>query len=172
MRTTKSKWIGILIAGLGLAGAIGGAHAEDANSAALAAALKTTSVTLQDGLNSGSRDGTPISGKFEIEDGKLQLSVYTMKADRFDEVVIDPKSGAVAKTEKITEGDDLKDATAQKAAMAKAKITLLAATEASLKANAGARATSVVPKLTDGHPVAELSLLQGASFKTVTEKLD
>jgi hypothetical protein len=172
MRTMKSKWIGILIAGIGVASAIGYARAEDANPAALAAALKTTTVTLQDGLNSGSRDGTPISGKFEIEDGKLQLSVYTMKADRFDEVVIDPKSGAAAKTEKITEGGDLKDATAQQAAMTKAKITLLAATEAALKANAGARAVSVVPKFTDGHPVAELSLLQGTSFKTVTEKLD
>jgi hypothetical protein len=31
---------------------------------------------------------------------------------------------------------------------------------------------SICPLLRDGHPVAEVTLLQGAAFKKVTEKLD
>ena len=39
--------------------------------AALAAAMKNATTTLQGGLRAGEAQGTPISGKFEIEDGKL-----------------------------------------------------------------------------------------------------
>jgi hypothetical protein len=60
-------------------------------------------------------------------DGKLQLSIYTMKEDGFSEVVINPTGGKVDKAETITDKEDLEHATAQKAAMDKAKITLLAA---------------------------------------------
>jgi hypothetical protein len=88
----------------------------------LAAALKSTSATLQGGLKASEAQGTPISAKFEIEDGKLQLSVYTMKGDTFTEVVADPNTGAIKEAETIKEADDLKEATAQKAAMTKAKV--------------------------------------------------
>ena len=43
------------------------------------------------------------------------------------------KTGAIAKAEKITDADDLKAATAQKAAMAKATVSLLAAADAAVK---------------------------------------
>ena len=46
-----------------------------------------------------------------------------MKGNDFMEVVADPKSGTIAKAEKITDADDLKAAASQKAAMAKAKGT-------------------------------------------------
>src|SRR5258708_15501185 len=144
----------------------------EADAAALAAAMKDASATLQVGLKASEREGTPISAKFEIEDGKLQLSVYTMKGDGFMEVVADPKTGAIAKSEKITDADDLKEAAAQKAAMAKATVSLLAATEAALKANAGFRAVSITPELKEGHPMAEVNLLQGNTFKKVAAKLD
>jgi hypothetical protein len=39
-------------------------------------------VSLDDGLRASETRGTPISAKFEIEDGKLQLSVYTKKDDK------------------------------------------------------------------------------------------
>ena len=107
--------------------------------------MKNATATLQGGLKASEREGTPISAKFEIEDGKLQLSVYTMKGNDFMEVVVDPKTGAIAKAEKITDTDDLKAATAQKAAMAKAKMPLLTATETAVKANAGSRAVSIFP---------------------------
>jgi len=138
----------------------------------LAKALKDTTVTLQDGLKASEREGKPISAKFEIEHNALQLSVYTLKGADFMEVVADPKTGAIAKSKKITEPDDLKDADAQKAAMAKVTGSLLAATETAVKGNTGFRAVSVFPQLRNGHPVAEVTLLQGTNPKKVVEKLD
>ncbi len=138
----------------------------------MAAALKDTKFTLQEGLKASEREGQPISAQFEIDDGKLQLSVYTTKGDDFTEVVADPKTGAIVKSEKITDTDDLNDAADQKAAMEKAKISLLAAADAAVKENDGARAVSIFPDLRDGHPIAEVTLLQGTTPKRVTEKLD
>ena len=148
------------------------AQAEGGDPAALAAALKDTTATLQGGLKASEREGTPISAKFEIEDGKLQLSVYTMKGDGFTEVVADPKTGTITEAETIKDADDLKAAAAQKAAMAKAKVPLLTAAETAVKANAGSRAVSIYPQLQNGDAVAEVTLLQGTTFKKVTEKLD
>src|SRR5580700_8416956 len=101
------------------------ATAEENNPAALAKAMPGAKVTLEAGLKASEREGKPISAKFEVEDGKLQLSVYAAKDNGFAEVVLDPATGAITKTEKITTGDDLKEATAQGAAMAKAKLSLL-----------------------------------------------
>jgi hypothetical protein len=162
-----------LIAAIGLwiAAAVP-ARAEGGDSAALAAAMKNASATLQGGLRASEREGTPISAKFEIEDGKLQLSVYTMKGNDFMEVVADPGTGAVAKAEKITDAEDLKASASQKAAMAKAKMSLLTATETAVKDNPGFRAVSIFPELKGGNAVAEVTLLQGTTFKKVAEKLD
>ena len=163
----------LLVAAIGFFGAAGvSAWAEGGDEAALAAAMKNTSATLQGGLKASEAQGTPISAKFEIEDGKLQLSVYTMKGSDFMEVVADPNTGTIAKAEKITDAGDLKEAAEQKATMAKAKVPLLTATETAVNANAGSRAVSIVPELKNGQATAEVTLLQGTSFKKVTEKLD
>ena len=140
--------------------------------AALAAAMKNAAATLQGGLKASEAQGTPISAKLEIEDGKLQLSVYTMKGNDFMEVVADPNTGAIAKAEKITNAGDLKEAADQKAAMAKAKVPLVTATETAVSANAGSPAVSVVPELKNGQATAEVTLLQGTTLRKVTEKLD
>jgi hypothetical protein len=95
-----------------------------------------------------------------------------MRGDGFMEVVADPKGGAIAKAEKITDADDLKAAASQKAAMAKAKVPLLTAAESAVNANAGSRAVSIYPQLQGSNPVAEVTLLQGTTFKKVMEKLD
>jgi hypothetical protein len=171
--TSTALRLALVLATVGLfAAPVALVRAEDTDPAALAKALKDTTVTLQDGLKASEREGKPISGKFEIEHDALQLSVYTLKGNDFIEVVADPKTGAVAKAEKITDADDLKAATAQKAAMAKATVSLLAAADAAAKANAGIRAVSIYPQLQNGHAVAEVTLLQGTSLKKVTEKLD
>lgn len=140
--------------------------------AELAKALTGAKITLHSGLQTSASQGKPISAKFEVDDGKLQLSIYTMKEDGFFEVVINPASGKVAKAETITDKDDLAKATAQKAAMDKAKITLLAAADKALKSNSGYRAVSILPQMKADHPVAEVTLLRGKAFKTVTERLD
>jgi hypothetical protein len=163
----------LLVAAIGFLGAAGvPGWAEGDDEAALAAAMKNASATLQGGLKASEAQGTPISAKFEIEDGKLQLSIYTMKDNDFMEIVADPNTGAIAKAEKITDAGDIKEATEQKAAMAKAKVPLLNATETAVNANAGSRAVSIVPELKNGQAAAEVTLLQGAAFKKVTEKLD
>jgi hypothetical protein len=148
------------------------ARAEEKDHSALAVALKDTKVNLGDGLKASEREGKPVSAKFEIDDGKLQLSVYTMKVDGFAEVVIDPKTGAIAKAEKITDAEDLEAAATQKAAMDKATVSLLAAIQKAIMANAGYQAVSIVPEMKDGHPSADITLLQGERVKKITEKLD
>ena len=168
----RSALLAAVIAFAGSAFMSARAEESEKNLPMLAAALKDTKVNLGDGLKASEREGKPVSAKFEIDDGKLQLSIYTMKADSFSEVVVDPATGAIAKAEKITDAEDLEAATAQKAAMEKATTSLLAATEKAVKANAGYRAISVMPSMKDDHPVAEVTLLKGTDWKTVTEKLD
>jgi len=145
--------------------------AEDANHAALATALQDAQATLEAGLTASEREGKPISAKFEIEDGKLQLSVYAAKGDGFVEVVLDPATAAIVKSEKITDGEDLKDARIQSGSLATATQPLLSATEAVVKANAGSRAVSVTPDMKDGLSVAQVTLLEGANFRKVTAPL-
>ena len=163
----------VLVVATGLASAgAGTARAQDDELEAMAAALKDTTYTLQEALKAGEREGQPISAQFEMDDGKLQISIYTTKGDDFSEVVADPKTGAIVKTEKITDTDELNDAADQKAAMLKAKTSLVTAADAAVKENAGFRAVSIFPDLQDGHAIAEITLLQGTRAKKVTEKLD
>jgi hypothetical protein len=141
-------------------------HAE------LAKALGTAKVSLQSGLSASAGAGKPISAKYEVEDGKLQLSVYTMKGPAFSEVIVNHTTGKVAKTEAITSGDDLTAAKTQSEAMAKAKRSLRSVADQAAKENKGYRVVSVMPALKDGHPVAEVTLVKGSEFKAVSEKLD
>lgn len=167
----RLTWLAVAIA---FSNSVMFARAEDGekNLPALAAALKDAKVSLGDGLKASEREGKPVSAKFEIDDGKLHLSVYTMKADGFAEVVIDPKTGAIAKAEKITDAEDLEAAATQKAAMEKATISLLAATQKAVTANAGYQAVSITPAMREGRPTAAITLLQGETAKSVAEKLD
>src|SRR5262244_3296728 len=136
----------------------------------LANALKGTNFPLERGLTASTKEGKPISAKYEMDEGKLQLSVYTMRGDKYSEVIVDHKTGKVAKTEPITQGDDLTHAKAQSEAMAKRSLNA-AASEAE-KENKGYRVVSIMPTLKDGHPVADVMLVKGSEWKTVSEKLD
>ena len=164
---------GLVAAGiLGTFSALSWAEEEKQDAAALAKALAGASVPLEQGLTASEREGKPISGKYEIEDGALQLSVYTDKGGQFSEVIVDHTSGAVKKAEKITDGDDLQDAKEQSAAMARAKVPLGTAVASAVKSNSGYRAVSVVPVLNGGQPVANVTLMKGQDVKEVMQKLD
>src|SRR5207302_3964567 len=152
--------------------AVGWSQQPDKEHAELAKALDDSKIPLQRGLTASAKEGKPISAKYEVEDGKLQLSVYTMKGDKFSEVIVDHKTGKVSKTEPITKGDDLTHAKAQSEAMAKAKRSLDAAATEAVKENKGYRVVSVMPALKDGHPVADVTLVKGEEWKTVAAKLD
>lgn len=116
------------------------AWAQDEDLAAMVAALKDINFTLQDALKTSEREGQPISAQFEIDDGNLQISIYASKGEDFVEVIADPKTAAIVKSEKITDDDELSDAADQKAAMAKATTSLITAADAAVKDNQIGRA--------------------------------
>ncbi len=134
--------------------------------------LESVKVSLEQGMSASEQIGKPISAKFEMEDGKLQLSVYTMKAGKFSEVVVDTKTGKVLKSQAVTGGEDLAAAKAQSAAMAKAKKPLRVAVRNALAENKGWAAISVTPALKDGHPVADVTVGMEDDLKTAAVKLD
>ena len=178
----KNLWIAMMA--LALALGIASAQAQETkdyekaeaaeaakNAPALAAALKDATVSLEAGLRASESEGKPISGKFEIEDGKLQLSVYTAKGGQFFEVIVDHRTGKVTKVEPITEADDLKDAKKQASAMAKAKGTLADAVARAVKAHTGYRAVSAAAEVERGAANAEIGLMKGSSPKHADEPL-
>jgi hypothetical protein len=57
--------------------------------------LDTSKINLQQGLAASEQQGQPISAKFEVDDGKLLLSVYTAKDGKFSEVLVDSTTGKV-----------------------------------------------------------------------------
>jgi hypothetical protein len=140
----------------------------------LAKAMKEAKVPLDRGVSAAAaREGKAISAKYEVEDGKLQLSVYTMKkGDKFSEVIVDHRTGKVAKAEPITSGDDLAAAKDQEEAMAKAKRSLQAATADATRKNPGYRAVSAIPKIEEDRPVAVVTLFKGDDWKIVSVNLD
>ncbi len=151
------------------------ARAEETSKAPLAQLILTASVSLDQGLRYGAysaAQGKPISGKFEIEDGALQLSIYLANGGKFSEVIIDHQSGSVKKTEAITGGDDLKAAKAQNQAMKKAKVRLDKAVRDAVTENPGYRAISVMATLKANRPLAEIALVKGAETRKVFKPLD
>jgi hypothetical protein len=139
---------------------------------AVAKFMPTARISLQEGLRAAETQGQPISGKFEVDEGHLQLSVYTAKDGKFSEVLVDENTGKVAKSEAITEGNDLAAAQRQMEAYGKSKTSLKAAVSQAELANPGYRAVSVTPTLSKGRPVAVVSLLQGKQAKSIAEPLE
>ena len=143
----------------------------------LAQALKGAWLPLESGLIASSTQGTPLSGKYEIDDGAFQLSVYTVKTnasagETFMEVIVDYNTGTITRAETITDGGDLAVARDQKIALAGARRSLAAATAEVVKTNSGYRAISAMPTMNGGRPIAEILLLNGTDWKVVSEPLD
>ena len=143
----------------------------------LARALVGAWLPLESGLAVSAREGTPLSAKYEIDDGAFPLSVYTWKADTvsggsFTEVIVNFSTGLVARGDTITGGNDLAAAQRQKATMARAKRSLGEATADAVRANAGYRAVSAMPGLDGSRPLAEVTLVRGDEWKIITVRLD
>ena len=144
---------------------------EEPDPVILRIAIADAATTLQKGLAAGERQGKPISAKFEMPDGDLQVSVYTATASGFAKVVLNPKTGAVISAAPITDPDDLAHAKAQAAAMEGVTASLLAVTENAVRDNAGSRAVSVVPAIRGSQPVALVTLQRAKDLVTVPEAL-
>jgi hypothetical protein len=167
----RTSWLTLVLALAAVCWGATLAAQEESSQAAVASAVMTARVSLERGLAASASHGQPISGKFEIEGGHLQLSVYTAKGGKFFEVMVDHTTGKVVKAEQITEGEDLTAAQSQSAAMAKGKGSLRAAVEQALRGNAGFRAVSVTPSLKDGRAVADLMIAKGQELKTASVPL-
>jgi len=121
--------------------------------------LQSAKVSLEKGFAAAQPKGKPISGKFEMAEGKLQLSVYTAGQGKFWEVIVDHASGKISKTDEITGGEDLEAAQKQAKAMAKTMRSLRDVLIKAEKANAGYRAVSVMPEIEKGAVNADVELL-------------
>jgi hypothetical protein len=141
------------------------------NHTALAAALEHVKGTLENSLQAGEEIGKPISAKFALDDGSLQLSLWVAREDGFAEFILYPALRFVTEIYDFRDPDKLKVATAEKLAMDSATVSLLSATENAIKANHGLRAVSVYPVLAEGDPIAVVTLLDTNAVKIVTEKL-
>ena len=88
-RARRAGWLALgigtgfmLVAAIAFSSSVSmSARAEESekNLPTLAAALKDTKVNLEDGRKASERESKPVSAEFEIDDGKLQLSVYTTR---------------------------------------------------------------------------------------------
>ena len=145
---------------------------DDEGQEALIKLLGAAKINLQQGLAAGEQQGQPISAKFEVDDGRLQLSVYTAKDGKFFEALVNYGTGQVLRIEPITEGEDLAAAKSQVAAMAKANTSLKEAVDKAMVPSPNARVISAVPGLKDGRPIASIALLDGEQVKTVQQSLD
>src|SRR2546429_6210944 len=109
LMTRKGWFVPILAAAAMCWGSTLAAQDNDApegNQTTLAKAIMGARVPLERGLAASASHGEVISAKFEMEEGKLQLSVYTLKGGKYFEVIVDHNSGKVVKAEPITEAED------------------------------------------------------------------
>ena len=163
----------LFVGALMFGSSVAAARAEEGvDSAALATALMHVPLSLQDGVRASAARGLPISGKYELEDGVLQLSVYTTDGKSFHEVIVDHATGAVAKSDPLHKADDVRAAQDQVVAMAVAKTSLAAVVDRTVQANAGFRAVGITPTLKDGRLLANVTLLRGLTFMTVEQPFD
>ena len=139
---------------------------SDQDKAALAPAVSSAKVTLEQGLIASKKNGKPISGKFEIENGKPQLSVYTVKdGNKYSEVIVDQTTGEIAKAEPIT-GADLTDAKKQNDGLFRATRELREAVKEAKQDNPGYHAVSAWAEMKDEHSMANVVLVKDNDWKT------
>ena len=149
-----------------------GAAMSDKEKADLAPVVAGAKVTLEQGLAASKKNGKPVSAKFEIENGKPQLSVYTVKdGTKYFEVIVDHSSGEIAKADPITGGDDLAAAKKQADALFRATRELREAVREAKRDNPGYQAVSVWSEMKGGHSIATVTLVKDNDWKTVVNDL-
>lgn len=169
---TMAKLARLSAAGALLMASVASAQSGTKAQKELVAAMRGANhVALGDAITAASASGKPISARYEFEDGKLQLTVFVEKAGAYSEVFVDHMTGKVAKIDKITGGDDLKDAKAQSKASAKATEALASAVAKAIAANPGYTALDVTPVLEGKVIVAEITLVKDGRFKGASQPI-
>jgi hypothetical protein len=77
MRTVAVSLLAVALVWSSIAVVVRAEKSSEKENGELAEALEGVKVSLDDGLRASEAQGTPISAKFEIEEGKLHPSVYT-----------------------------------------------------------------------------------------------
>ena len=142
------------------------ASAEDPKETqALLAALPQSKLTLLDGVRQATKGGAvPISAKFELEDGKLSLSVYTAEKglsvipekNVLDELSGSPEQGKwEPKVEVFKDVPHVARSSQQLTLMALGKTSLVQIIERVEKSQSGT-VFSVTPVIRNHKPVAEV----------------
>jgi hypothetical protein len=148
-----------------------GAAMSDKEKADLAPVVTAAKVTLEQGLATSKKNGKPVSAKFEIENGKPQLSVYVVKdGNKYSEVVVDHNSGEIAKADPIS-GDDLAAAKKQADGLFRATRELREAVKEAKRDNPGYQAVSVWSEMKESHSIATVLLVKDNDWKTVVNDL-
>ena len=149
-----------------------GAAMSDKEKAELAPVVANAKVTLEEGLKTSKKNGKPVSAKFEIENGKPQLSIYTVRDGiKYFEVIVDHNTGEIAKAEQIAGGDDLTAAKQQNDGLFRATRELREAVKEAKRDNPGYLAVSVWSDMKDSHSVATVTLVKDNDWKTVVNDL-
>jgi len=144
-----------------------GAAMSDKEKAELAPVVSGAKITLEQGLATSKRNGKPISAKFEIENGKPQLSIYTVKdGNKYSEVIVDHSTGEIVKAEAITSGDDLTAAKNQSDSLFRATRELREAVKEAKRDNPGYLAVSVSSEMKEGHSLATVTLVKDNDWKS------
>ena len=165
MPKVPTLWLWMLAAALWTAP--GGAAMTDKEKTDLAPIVSGAKVTLEQAMATSKKDGKPVSAKFEIENGKPQLSVYTVKdGSKYFEVIVDQTSGEIAKAEPISGGDDLTEAKKQNDGMFRATRELREAVKEAKHDNPGYNAVSVSSEMKDNHSIATVLLVKDNDWKT------
>lgn len=138
----------------------------------LARAVAASKISLEIALSTGERYGTPLAAEFEIENGRLQVSVIAMKGESLIEVTVDPMTGRVVGVETITEEGSLAQAREYREAMKRATKSVRTTLVDGVLANEGYRAISAEPVLENGRSILEIALVRGLEFKTLELELE
>jgi len=165
MPNTRTALLSMLVATLWVFPAV--AAMSDKEKTDLAPIVSGAKVTLEQAMATSKKNGKPVSAKFEIENGKPQLSVYTIKeGSKYFEVIVDQTSGEIAKADPITGGDDLTAAKKQSDGMFRATRELREAVKEAKHDNPGYNAVSVSSEMKDNHSVATVLLVKDNDWKT------
>jgi len=148
---------------------------------ALLAELGKTKLTLLDGMRQATKGSAiPISAKFELEDGKLSLSVYTAEkglAAMPEKNVLQELSGSPEGDKWAPSVEVFKDV--PHVARSSQQLTVMALGKASLadiiqrveKAQPGSTVFSVTPVIRNHKPVAEVLVADKGKVKRVMQPL-
>jgi len=143
-----------------------GAAMNEKEKADLAPVVTAAKVTLEQGLAASKTNGKPVSAKFEIENGKPQLLIYTIKdGSKYFKVVVDQNSGEITKAEPITGGDRLVEAKKQSDGLFRATRELREAVKEAKRNNPGYNAVDVWSEMRDDHSVATVTLVKDNDWK-------